>query len=173
MMSPVFSTITTNSNTFSPCCLPTPGLPTHNSTITRLRLFPCLVFEVNFMANWAFPLTEGHITQWHDSSSAGPIIYLGYPLFISSHQRDFFLSSLLEKISAACDIHKGRQLSVRGRVTVTNSLILSKLWHVLRVVSVPLSFFDNLRSIVSAFISYRIFPRLSYFTMCLPRSKGG
>ena len=64
-------------------------------------------------------------------------------------------------------------MSVRGRVTVLNSLILSKLWHVLRVVTVPLSFFDSLRSIASAFVSHRIFPRLSYFTMCLPRSKGG
>ena len=64
-------------------------------------------------------------------------------------------------------------MSVRGRVIVLNSLILSKLWHVIRVVTVPLFFFASLRSIVSAFVSHRIFPRLSYFTMCLPRSKGG
>ena len=61
-----------------------------------------------FVSNWASPLAESHITQWHDSSSVGPITYHGYPLFNSSHQRDLFLSSLLEKISAACDIHRGR-----------------------------------------------------------------
>ena len=83
-----------------------------------------------------------------------PVTYLGYPLFSSTVQRDYFLNSLLDKIRRACDIHRGRLLSVRGWVTVLNSLKLSKLWHVLRVVSVPLSFFGEVCSIISAFVSH-------------------
>ncbi|KAG1218837.1 hypothetical protein G6F35_008001 [Rhizopus arrhizus] len=54
-----------------------------------------------------------------------------------------------------------------------NSLILSKLWHVLRVLSVPKSFFRKLQSHISGFISARRFPRISFETMCFPRHKGG
>ena len=119
----------------------------------------------SFTTHWVTSLTACHITQWHDSSSVGPVVYLGYPLYTTPIQRDFFLSSLLEKIKKACDIHRSRQFSVRGRATIVNSLILSKLWHILRVVSVPLSFFGDLRTIISSFVSFRIFPRLSYSTI--------
>ncbi|KAG1128623.1 hypothetical protein G6F42_005801 [Rhizopus arrhizus] len=54
-----------------------------------------------------------------------------------------------------------------------NSLILSKLGHVLRVLSVPKSFFRKLQSHISGFISARRFPRIGFETMCFPRHKGG
>ncbi|OAD76888.1 hypothetical protein PHYBLDRAFT_165386 [Phycomyces blakesleeanus NRRL 1555(-)] len=57
--------------------------------------------------------------------------------------------------------------------TVLNSLILSRLWHVLRVVSTPKSFFKSVQSIISQFINFRIFPWISFATACLPRSQGG
>ena len=126
-----------------------------------------------FLSAWSSTLTDSQINQWHDARSHTPVRYLGYPLFSSVRQRDLFLNEMLEKIRQACQIHACRGLSVRGRVTVLNSLILSKLWHVLRVLSPPLSFFDKIGSVISAFVTHRIFPRLSYSTMCLPRSKGG
>ncbi|KAI9337343.1 hypothetical protein BD770DRAFT_373662 [Pilaira anomala] len=56
---------------------------------------------------------------------------------------------------------------------VLNSLILSKLWHVLRIISVPSSFFKSVQSIISNFINFRTFPKISFYTACLPRSHGG
>lgn len=81
----------------------------------------------SFIADWATSLSTCHITQWHDSSSVGSVVYLGCPLYTTPTQRDFFLSSLLDKIKRVCEIHQSRQLSIRGRATVMNSLILSKL----------------------------------------------
>lgn len=123
--------------------------------------------------NWRSALTSLNIFSWHDCRSSTPVVYLGFPLYSSTQQRDFFLERLLRKITGACQIHKQRCLSVRGRSTVVNSLTLSKLWHVVRVVTVPMSFFKSVQSIISNFISYRIFPRISFQSSCLPLSCGG
>lgn len=123
--------------------------------------------------HWRLALNSYHITSWHDCLSSNPVIYLGFPLFTSTNQRNIFLDSFLEKIQISCDIHSQRALSIRGRATVLNSLILSKLWHVLRVVSVPTSFFKSVQSIISKFINFHIFPKISFSTACLSRSQGG
>lgn len=122
---------------------------------------------------WRAPLVQSNISAWHDITTASPIIYLGYPLFHAPHQRDVFLTSLLSKLEHACNIHSHRSLSFRGRVTITNSLLLSKLWYVLRVVTVPKTFLSSVVSLVSGFISRRCFPRISFATMTLPRKSGG
>jgi hypothetical protein len=101
------------------------------------------------------------------------VIYLGYPLYTSTAQRDSYLAALLRKINTACVLHSHRSLSVRGRATIINSLILSKLWHVLRLTSVPRAFLEKVKSVVSAFLTRRMFPRISLATLCLPRSLGG
>lgn len=118
-------------------------------------------------------LLQHNITVWHDARSPAPIRYLGFPLYSSITQRNVFLEQLLEKVRQGCLIHQQRGLSVRGRSTVLNSLILSKLWHVLRVVTVPVSFFNSINSVISSFINFRIFPRISVTTACIPRSQGG
>lgn len=89
-----------------------------------------------YATTWHAPLLQHNIHQWHDRNSVDPIIYLGYPLATTVKQRDRFLSALTSKIETACKIHSQRSLSIRGRVTILNVLILSKLWHVLRVLSV-------------------------------------
>ncbi|KAG0821536.1 hypothetical protein G6F18_012154 [Rhizopus arrhizus] len=122
---------------------------------------------------WRIPLLQYQIHSWHDSSSSRSIIYLGFPLHFSVTQRDTYLDALLSKIDTRCQLHSHRFLSVRGRVTIMNSLILSKLWHVLRVFSVPKSFFRKLQFHISGFISARRFPRIGFETMCFPRHKGG
>ncbi|KAG0972936.1 hypothetical protein G6F28_013793 [Rhizopus arrhizus] len=73
------------------------------------------------------------ITSWHDKSALSPLIYLGYPVYCSVTQRNQFVDQLLTKVKLSCQIHSQRSLSIRGRVTVLNTLIYSKLWHVLRV----------------------------------------
>ncbi|KAG1034038.1 hypothetical protein G6F43_013468 [Rhizopus delemar] len=122
---------------------------------------------------WHGPLLSHRISRWHDCHSANPVIYLGYPLYTSTAQRDSYLAGLLRKINTACVLHSHRSLSVRGRATIVNSLILSKLWHVLRVTSVPRAFLEKVKSAVGAFLTRRMFPRISMATLCLPRTLGG
>ena len=124
-------------------------------------------------SDWLTSFDRHHIRQLFDYHSPDPVIYLGYPLATSTKQRNNFLDRLVDTIRIACDIHSQRSLSIRGRALIVNSLILSRLWHVLRVVSVPGSFFSQVKSLISKFICHRMFPRISFDTMCLPRSKDG
>ncbi|CEP12277.1 hypothetical protein [Parasitella parasitica] len=115
---------------------------------------------------WREVLLQHHITSWHDARSPSPVRYLGFPLHTSLAQRDSYLAQLLEKVQQGYLIHQQRGLSVPGKSTV-------KLWHVLRVLTVPASFFNSLTSVISSFINLRIFPRISTDKACLPRSQGG
>ncbi|OAD66677.1 CCHC-type zinc finger transcription factor [Phycomyces blakesleeanus NRRL 1555(-)] len=72
-----------------------------------------------------------------------------------------------------CSIHGSRSLSFRGRATIMNSLVLSQLWHALRVVSFPSAFLDRVRSIVRGFFRANSFPPIAFETLCLPRLQGG
>ncbi|KAG1450088.1 hypothetical protein G6F56_008451 [Rhizopus delemar] len=64
-------------------------------------------------------------------------------------------------------------MPVRARATVINALVLSKLWHVLRITSITLFFLDQTRSCVSKFLTSSIFPRISFDIICLPHKAGG
>ncbi|KAG1447100.1 hypothetical protein G6F56_009366 [Rhizopus delemar] len=122
---------------------------------------------------WHPHLLSRNIRTWHDHTFPNSLVYLGFPLYSSITQRDSFLDKLLSKVSTACKTHSQRSLSVRGRATVVNTLILSTLWHVLRVTSTPLSFLDKICSCIAKFLTSGIFPRLSFDTMCQPREIGG
>jgi hypothetical protein len=122
---------------------------------------------------WCPHLLANHITQWHDCSPSVPLIYLDFPMYTSTSQRDAFLEGLLQRIAQGCRVHSQRSLSVRARVTVLNNLILSKLWHVLRLTSVPIHFLTKIKSLIFSFLIYRLFPKISIETMCLPRKSSG
>ncbi|KAG1137584.1 hypothetical protein G6F37_011126 [Rhizopus arrhizus] len=87
---------------------------------------------------WQEFLQEQGVTSWHDSSTPVHVRYLGFVFYSSNSQRDQYLASLVQKIQTACNIHSQRQLSYRGRVTVLNPLIYSKLWYVLRLLPVSI-----------------------------------
>lgn len=122
---------------------------------------------------WQSLLTQLNITTWHDRTSPLPVTYLGYPICSSSSQRNHAFTHLYNSIQHACSIHSQRQLSIRGRATVLNSLILSKLWHVLRLASFTKTQLISLRSLGTKFINHHIFPRITFPTMCLSRKQGG
>lgn len=123
--------------------------------------------------SWRRPLLENHVAHRHGCSATLPTCYLVFPLPAFTAQRGRYLLDLLTKIQNGCQIRTQRSLSVRGRATVLNSLLLSKLWHVLRVTFVPDKFFKKLRSVMSAFLIHRIFPKISMSTMFLSRILGG
>lgn len=67
---------------------------------------------------------------------------------------------------------KQRHLSVRGSGLVANTILLSKVWHVLRVVLAPSRWIKDIKSIVSQFV-LPFWPRPSFSVLCLPRKHGG
>ncbi|KAG0755660.1 hypothetical protein G6F62_008320 [Rhizopus arrhizus] len=122
---------------------------------------------------WRSHLHSHNIYSWHDRCSSSCIVYLGFPLYTSVSQRNQFLDKIIQSIVSACGIHSHRSLSVRGRVTILNSLILSRLWHVLRVLSVPQSFLKRIQSAVSSFVNFRQFPKIGFTSLCTSRRLGG
>ncbi|KAG1275997.1 hypothetical protein G6F62_012279 [Rhizopus arrhizus] len=123
--------------------------------------------------HWLPALASHGITQWHDRYSDEPLTYLGYPLMHSTAHHHSFQSRLIAKVTQACDIHKQRNLSIRGRATVLNTLILSTLWHVLRVSWISQHTLKVIRRICREFILFRVFPPVSFDILQLPPKKGG
>ncbi|KAG1505919.1 hypothetical protein G6F52_012034 [Rhizopus delemar] len=84
---------------------------------------------------------------WHDASVKTAVRYLGYPLYHTRHQLLSYLNELKLKITRQCHFLKERHLSIKGSGLVANSLILSTLWHILRVTPVPTTWLSEIRSI--------------------------
>ncbi|KAK4514843.1 uncharacterized protein ATC70_002448 [Mucor velutinosus] len=146
--------------------------------------------KINYDKSVAFPLHGGsmkgseglrvqdHIInrlkmKWYDSHSPGYIKYLGYPIWFSNHQRDVYVSELLGKVKAAVAIYSQRNVSLYGKANIANNMILSKLWHVIRIVSLPLDVLKQLKSIIYQFVMSGLFPPLKGNSFFLPRDQGG
>ncbi|KAG1135049.1 hypothetical protein G6F37_013147 [Rhizopus arrhizus] len=85
-----------------------------------------------------------------------------------------FLDKIVRSIVSACEVYSHRSLSVRGRVTILNSLILPRLWHVIRALSIPPeSFLKRIQSMASSFEKFRQFPKISIPSLCTSRRLGG
>ncbi|KAG1033186.1 hypothetical protein G6F43_013618 [Rhizopus delemar] len=107
--------------------------------------------QVNYSKSVAFPLAGGSVfnnrelkelivnngLRWFDSQSVGYIKYLGYPIWFNTTQRNIFYKEIINKLEGSVNIHLQRQLSIYGRAHIANTLILSKLWHFLRLPEEP------------------------------------
>ncbi|KAI7897995.1 uncharacterized protein BX663DRAFT_546720 [Cokeromyces recurvatus] len=113
------------------------------------------------------------ITSWHDKHPPQALTYLGYPLYSSASQRNLAVDQLILKIQTGCQIHSERNLSVIGRTVVINTLLLSKFWHVLRVVPLTKSQIDRIRGICGAFLNASRFPRIAYRNLIPHKHHGG
>ncbi|KAJ8654752.1 hypothetical protein O0I10_009643 [Lichtheimia ornata] len=118
------------------------------------------------------PIAQTYGAQWHDATSTDAVRYLGYPLYHTANQLASFLDSLKLKLLRHANILKERRLSLRGASTVANSLLLSRLWHVLRVTPMPHEWLLDMKSIVLSFIA-PFWPKPAWATLCLPRRYGG
>ncbi|KAI9315770.1 hypothetical protein BX666DRAFT_2048970 [Dichotomocladium elegans] len=106
--------------------------------------------------------------------SAEPVMYLGFPLCSSQAQLEFSEAQLLEFVRNGCQLHVRRNLSVRDRATVLNCLLLSRIWHVLRVTAFPkTSFMAKLQTICSTFLLHHMYPPVRFSILCRPRDTGG
>lgn len=82
---------------------------------------------------WQQFLNTKGISSWHDKTATDPLIYLGYPISSSKLQQTNYANSLIAKIKQFCLLHIHRNLSLRGRATILNALLYSKLWHTMRI----------------------------------------
>ncbi|KAI9254729.1 hypothetical protein EDC94DRAFT_524381, partial [Helicostylum pulchrum] len=64
-------------------------------------------------------------------------LYLEFPISSNISRRNLYFDNICDSIRQNCIIHRQRQLSFRGRATVLNTLIFSRLWHVLRFFIFP------------------------------------
>ena len=110
--------------------------------------------------------------DWHDSHNPEAVRYLGYPLYHTPQQLSSFLDGIKIKITRHANILRTRSLSIRGASTIANSLLLSRLWHILRVIQAPQSWLQEIKSIVRSFL-LPFWPRPAWHTLCLPRRFGG
>lgn len=110
--------------------------------------------------------------EWHDRNSHTATRYLGYPLYHNQKQLHEFLNAIKIKIARHIQLLKGRSLSIRGSSMVANSLLLSRTWHVLRVVPAPAPWLAEIKKLVRSF-ALPFWPAPAWTTICLPRRFGG
>ncbi|CEP14347.1 hypothetical protein [Parasitella parasitica] len=120
---------------------------------------------------WQSTASEANI-GWHDEHSIGSIRYLGYPLYHSAGQLAHFLDAIKIKLQRHVNILSQRHPSIRGKSLVANSLLLSRLWHILRVVIVSAKWLSEIQSIIRQYI-VNFWPGVAWDNLCLPRKHGG
>jgi endonuclease/exonuclease/phosphatase family metal-dependent hydrolase len=122
-------------------------------------------------ASWV-SLADSSGIEWHDASSSGAVRYLGYPLYSTQAQLLDYLDAILVKVTRHSNLLKERQLSIRGKSLVANSLLLSKVYHILRVIPAPTSWLDQLKRVIREFM-VPFNPSVSWSSLCLPKKFGG
>ncbi|KAK4510448.1 uncharacterized protein ATC70_011427 [Mucor velutinosus] len=144
--------------------------------------------KINYDKSLAFPLHGGRMEgyfgtrlktytqqrmKWFDYSSPEYIKYLGYPIYYTIQQRDCFIADLTAKIKAQVEFLKPRKISMYGKANVANTIILSKLWHVLRLTPLPKATINKLNSIIYQYIVDEKRLQIKKDVYYLPKDQGG
>ncbi|OAD81107.1 hypothetical protein PHYBLDRAFT_161740 [Phycomyces blakesleeanus NRRL 1555(-)] len=142
-----------------------------NYALGRRGPLAWLQFLDNHMVDCVTPPGQNPQPTFYRALSSTTIDYiLASP---DLHPRTTDSQALLSKIENSCILHSSCTLSFRGRATVMNSLILAQLWHVLHVVSFPVSFLKKIRTLMRRFFCFCSFPPIALDTLCLPCFQGG
>ena len=124
--------------------------------------------------SWISFLQTHGISSWHDKSALQPLIYLGYAICSSANQRAYYANSLISMLRSSCQLHSIRPLTFRGRVTVINSLLYSKLWHAIRLFTFSQAEIKQLQQLAASFINRDAkLTRFSFNTLTTPINQGG
>lgn len=123
--------------------------------------------------NWISLLAAQNILKYYHQGSPQVIRYLGFYLPYTTAQRAILEAQLLATIRTQCQVYSQRQMSIKGRVTIMNILILSKLWYCLRLFKPTKKFFRTARSIIYQFVWQKKTPRLRKDLLFLPLKAGG
>src|SRR6478735_3053065 len=123
---------------------------------------------------WCSFLTHcKHIKVYYHKHSLSAFRYLGFYMPYTIQQRNAIQTMLLEKLRSQIQIYSQRQLSLRGRATITNSLILSKIWYCLRLFVPTQRFLKDVRSMVYQYVWQKKFPYVSLDQLTLSHLQGG
>jgi hypothetical protein len=142
-----------------------------NSKINFHNAFSLSGKNVNSL--WLTDLLPLGVDKIWCKQDAEPIIYLGLSLVQSITQRESFFVSFLGNLKTTAELHSRRSLSILGRATVANSLILSKCWYRVRVLPLTKKQLVSIRSVIQSFISGSVFPAISWRIMTAPKKAGG
>ncbi|KAI9278295.1 hypothetical protein BDA99DRAFT_428771, partial [Phascolomyces articulosus] len=66
-----------------------------------------------------------------------------------------------------------RSLSIQGCGLIPNSLLLSKVWHCIRILPITKTYLRQLRSIIYKFVTQKAYPPVSFATCTRSRKEGG
>ncbi|KAK4519880.1 uncharacterized protein ATC70_010124 [Mucor velutinosus] len=122
---------------------------------------------------WVRAFEEIHVHTYHHQGSIAAFRYLGLYFAYNHAQRAQTEEMLLNTVKTQCAIYSQRQLSIMGRVTVVNSLILSKMWYSLRMLRPTKRFLVNIKSCVYQFVWKKKWPLIRKDLISLPKSRGG
>lgn len=124
-------------------------------------------------SSWNEAMHSLNITTFHHQGSVKPFRYLGFYLPYNDRQQKVIETQLLDSVKTQCLLYSKRQLSILGRVTVMNILILSTIWYTLRLMNPRKGFFKQLRSIIYQFIWQNKSHKLKLESIFLPYRYGG
>ncbi|KAG0250188.1 hypothetical protein BGZ95_007285, partial [Linnemannia exigua] len=82
-----------------------------------------------------------------------------------------FWSKIFAKIRAGIALHSSRSLSVLGRATIVNALILSRLWHLAWVMSFPAWLLTKVQGAITGFLCP--FKSAAWKVITTPHHQGG
>ncbi|KAG2230678.1 hypothetical protein INT48_008019 [Thamnidium elegans] len=102
---------------------------------------------------WRELFQQSQIIEIYDRNSQIPLSYPGYFILQNPAQAKFIKDKLLGMVDQSFQPHFDRRLSFRGRATIVNTLILSKLWYYLRLLNPSDTFFKRLDSRIGTFVS--------------------
>lgn len=91
---------------------------------------------------------------------------------VQDHYQLNFKPQLL-KIKSVCNSWNSRTLSIKGKVTLVNSLLISLLQYQISSISTPPQLFKEYRKIITDFIWNGRKPKVAYSTLILPIAQGG
>ncbi|KAG1136317.1 hypothetical protein G6F37_012049 [Rhizopus arrhizus] len=123
--------------------------------------------------DWERYLLHHNISTYHTKYSSEPFRYLGFYMAYTINQRNFIQDTLLHKVKDQVKLYSSRHLSLRGRATVTNTLIMTKIWYALRLLHPTQAFLKKLKSIIYDYVWQNKRPLVSYSQLSLPLSHGG
>ena len=140
---------------------------------TKVNLSKTVLVSLSGKTHLAWqPVVEETGQEWHDAHNDNSIRYLSYPLYHNDAQLNSFLHDIKIKVERHVRILRQRRLSIRGLGMVANSLLLSKVWHLLRVLAAPVTWLKEIKKIIRDYI-ITFWPKAAYSDLCLKRKYGG
>lgn len=91
----------------------------------------------------------------------------------SASQYEWNFKPQLLKIKSVCDSWAHRNTSIKGKITIVNSLLVSLLQYPCASIHTPIQVFKEYRRLVTNFIWNGKKPKVAYCTLTLPISQGG